>query len=134
MASPSIIVRALDANGDIQWGNGRGNFISDKAAVAQLILTRLRLLQGEWWADTSIGLPVWQSILGVPGSGTGNAAAVSLLIENIILQTPFVLGITGLQYSYSATTRQYKFFAQVETQFGVIGVSYAPTSPNQSLP
>jgi hypothetical protein len=57
--------RRLDANGDMTFGQGLGNFlINSPEAVAQLVLTRLRLSLGEWFYDTSDGTPWATEVLG----------------------------------------------------------------------
>ena len=63
-----MIYRRLDADYDYTFGQGKQDFVSGVDAVAQAIYTRLFLLFGEWWEDQKDGLPLWQSIIGVPGS------------------------------------------------------------------
>jgi hypothetical protein len=121
---PSISVRALDANYNPTYGNGQGNFLYDIDAVIQIVQTRLRLLQGEWWADLADGLPAFQKIL-VPGAGR-NPEAVSLLIQQRILGTPYVTSVQNIQTSYNGTLRSFKFSCQVITPFGVFVITFAP--------
>lgn len=129
----SITVRKLDpVTWEPQWGQGQANFISDIDAVGQLIAQRLKLFEGEWWADEQDGLPLWQSILGV--SGGNNQQRINLLIQNRILGTRFVVSLSDVSSSFDPATRSYKFFANVQTQFGTISVTNIPTPPNRSLP
>lgn len=58
-----MIYRKLDQNGDYVFGGNGSCYISGLNAVKQAILTRLRLLLGEWWEDETDGLPLWQKIL-----------------------------------------------------------------------
>ena len=45
--------RKLDANGDYSFGQAAPNFWHDVPdAVAQLVVTRFAMWQGEWWLDT----------------------------------------------------------------------------------
>ncbi len=128
--------RALSTDGlnEPQRGLGQGNYISDLDAVAQAIRTRLLLFQGEWWSDLADGTPYWQKILGVAGAGK-NQQATNLALQSRILGTPFVTGIQNLQSSFNPSSRQYKFYAQVQTVFGIITVSSnnIPVPPNRSL-
>lgn len=121
----TIAVRALDANHDPMWGQGQANFIYDIYAVAQIIQTRLLLLQGEWWASLADGLPVLQEMLGVSGSGR-NSTAVSLAIQNNILGAPYVTSVEGVQTIYNPGTRAFQFTCLVNTVFGQLNVSGAP--------
>lgn len=57
--------RRLDLDGDMTFGQSQGNFwINQPEAVAQLVLTRLRLNLGEWFYDTSDGTPWTTQVLG----------------------------------------------------------------------
>lgn len=132
--SPSILYRQLNANGDPIWGQGQANFLADQPAVAQAILTRLRLFEGEWWASLTDGLPLWQSILGQSAS-QAQQDEISAIISARILGTPFVLGISSLATSFNAQTRgPYTYSAVVATQFGQIIISNMPTPPSGALP
>lgn len=92
----TITVRKLDP---VTWeplaGNGQGNFISDIDAVAQIIKQRLQLLQGEWWADQTDGLPFWQGIAGYQGAAN-NIQNINLLIQNRIIGTVGVTGVSAV--------------------------------------
>ncbi len=131
--SATILYRELDANGDPMWGTGKNDFLIDINAVAQAVLTRLRLFEGEWWEDQTQGLPLWQKMLGVGGSGR-NLPAINLLITQVILGTPYVTSISNVQSSYNSTTRAFQFSAVITTQFGQIAVSNMPTPPSQAFP
>jgi hypothetical protein len=97
--------------------------LTDLNAVAQIIGQRLRLLFGEWWMAQQLGLPLWTGIIG---SGR-NTQAASLLIQQNILGSPYVTGISNLQVSF--TPQQiFKFSCTAHTPFGEITVSNSPTS------
>lgn len=123
--TPTISVRALDANHDPMWGQGQANFLTDIDAVAQIIETRLLLLMGEWWANLQAGLPVLQQMLGVGGSGT-NSDAASLSIQQNIEGAPYVISIAGIQTIYEPSTRAFKWNCSVITLFGPLSVTVAP--------
>jgi hypothetical protein len=118
----TIIVRALDANGDPRRGAGLSNFLVDIDAVAQILGTRLRILQGEWFEDLTDGTPVFQRLLGHPTTSD----AVALLLRERILGTPYVTGIQTMQVIYRPAGRNFSFFAVVQTQFGQVILANQP--------
>jgi hypothetical protein len=110
--------RRIDANGDICAGSGQADFVSDHGAIGQAILTRLRLLQGEWWENTQDGLPLWQKILGVYGA---TREQIDRLYIERILGTQ---GVTGIQdMSSSLSNRQYSFSCTALTPFGTVTIT-----------
>mgnify|MGYP001125351219 CR=1 FL=1 len=114
-----MIYRRLDANGDYVFGQGRSQFISGSEAVAQAVITNLKLLLGEWWEDVNNGLPLWQSILGIPGS-EANQLSIDNIIKDRILKTNLngellVNSIDDYTRTYNATTRVYTFEAVITT-------------------
>lgn len=105
-------VRALDANGDMQFGGGSANFlVNSPAAVGQNIGTRLDLWKGEWFLDRTAGTPWTSDVLG-----RGSLAAKDLVIRKRILETA---GVTALiDYSSSLTGRVFNVSGVVDTQYG----------------
>jgi hypothetical protein len=121
------------ANNDPQWAQGIGSLLTDLQAVAQAILTRLKLFQGEWWASTTDGLPLWQSILG-QGASPQSQQQQATLISARINGTPWVINLASVQTSFNPTTRAFGYSATVNTQFGTIVVTNLPTPPSGALP
>jgi hypothetical protein len=117
--------RRLSESWDYTFGNGQGNYLSAIDAVGQAIRSRLLLFLGEWWMDTNDGLPLWQAILGIPGSGNNKVVVDRLIVERI-LGTPNVTSITGIDSTYDPDTRAYGFTAQVDTVYGAVAVSNVP--------
>jgi hypothetical protein len=102
-------------NGDYSFGNNVNDFISGTLAVSQAIKTNLLLLYGEWWESTDQGLPLFQNILGQPGTPE-NVQAIDLLVQGNISSTSGVLSIKNFVSSYS--NRTYSITCTVETQYG----------------
>jgi hypothetical protein len=122
----TITVRAIDpVTFEPQQGNSQSNFISDLDAVVQIINTRLRLFQGEWFLNLLDGLPLFQSIEGSSG-GARNIQIITNLISNRIRQSPHVTLISSVTSSY--LNRSYKYSAIVQTEFGLITISNSPGS------
>ena len=109
--------RRLDDALDMTFGRGAADFIVDRpAAVAQAVLTRLNLWQGEWWLDLTEGTPWLQQILGKPrGPGSPDAA-----LRERILGTPYVTHITDYASHYEPTNRQWLVSCKVFTSFGQV--------------
>jgi hypothetical protein len=121
----TITVRALSPTGEPLMGNQQNNFISDLAAVAQIIRTRLLLFQGEWFLNLNDGLPMFNGILGSSGDPR-NLQTIIAIIRQRIQATPYVTNV--LDVSASFQNRQFVFSAEVQTQFGVVTVSNAQGS------
>jgi len=115
----TILVRALDQNGDPMRGGGLNNFLTDLDVVAQIVETRLKLLQGEWFLNTADGTPLFQSLLG----HATTIQAVATILRSRILGTPYVTGIAGFAFSYATDGRALNFSAQVNSIFGQFQVS-----------
>lgn len=121
--TPTITVQLLNSQWD--WPIGFPVFISDIYAVAQIIQQKLKLLMGEWWENTSLGLPLFQSILGQFTS----TAVISQLIQNQILSTPYVTGIQNASISINPST------LEVSSSFGIL-TTFGPftiTGVNQTF-
>lgn len=126
-----ITVRALSPSYEPQMGAGQACLISDLYAVAQIIGQRLRLFQGEWWENSTLGLPLFQSILG---QGAGNRAlqVMMMVILQQIATCPYVQSIASSSYSYDANARIFTFQCVVLTQFGAIVVTNTPNPTAQA--
>ena len=93
--------RALTATGDYQIGQGSANFlVNSPACVAQAVLTRLDLWQGQWFLDTTFGMP-W--LTDVIGKNTGGLYDIA--IQQYILATQGVNQIQGYSSYLNRTKR-----------------------------
>jgi hypothetical protein len=120
--------RALDANGDYSGGRGQGNFlINSPACVAQSVLTRLKLWQGEWFLDLTAGTPWLQKVLGKNSKKT-----YDLAIRARVLGTQGVTAITSYSSTLDTAKRILTVSIEIMTQFGSATVETAltPTSSN----
>jgi hypothetical protein len=109
--------RRLDSSWDYCFGRGVKDYMTGVEAVAQAIKSRLLLLYGEWWEDTTDGLPLFQRILGVPGT-PDNKEAIDLIVRDRISGTTGVVSILG--YDSNFEKRKYTFKATVETLYGTL--------------
>lgn len=110
-----MIYRKLDANGDYSFGGNAANYVSGVDAVAQAILTRLRLLKYEWWENLEDGLPLWQDILA-----QRDVRRAEQLITERISMTPGVRDIMVFDSVFDNNVRRYSFNAVVNTDYGAV--------------
>lgn len=121
----TITCRRIDENGEPVWGLGAAGFVTDIDAVAQIILTTVRLLQGEWWEALDQGTPLFQSILGVVQNATATAAAAAAL-QTRIRSVPYVTDVKNVAVTFGGALRVFSFSCDVDTQFGTLTVSNQP--------
>lgn len=116
----SMKYRRLDKNWDCCFGRNKSDFLTDLDAVAQAIKSRLRLLYSEWWENTEDGLPLWEQIIGVPGS-PNNKDAIDIIISKRIAETIDVISV--LVFSSTYENRKYTFECLVATKYGELTVT-----------
>lgn len=109
--------RALDANGDHQFGRAGLFLVDSPQAVAQAVLTRLRLWTGEWFLDNEEGTDYANRILGYGTQGTRDVE-----IKERILNTPGVRSI--LAYQSAMNGRVFNVTTVIDTAFGTVTVSF----------
>ncbi len=111
----------LSGFGDLVLEGGDLVLVDGKEAILQHVLQRLRIFLGEWFLDTSIGLPYFQQIL-VKNPDQGK---IDALFMNQIQGTP---GVTLLN-SYSASVDTLKRVLTIkfscETTSGTVNYSGA---------
>lgn len=106
--------RALDQNGDYTFGSSARNFfINTPAGVAQAVLTRLLLIEGEYWLDLTEGTPYKTQILG-----RGTIALYDLAIRTRILETQGVTEIVAYSSLLNPVTRHVAVAATIDTLYG----------------
>lgn len=103
--------RAMTADGDYNFGGNSTFLINTPGAVAQAVLTRLRLLKGEWFLDQRVGLDM-QLILGYNTASTRDQE-----VQRCILETE---GVQALEsYESSVINRDYRVTARIDTIYGI---------------
>lgn len=116
--APTLLNLQLDETYDVVFDPGAA--LVDANAVAQAILTRLRLFLGEWWENRDLGLPVFQQILGQLGSGQG-LAAMTLTVQTNVAGAPYVTAVNAVQVKF--VNGVLSITASAQTQFGPITIS-----------
>lgn len=108
--------RKLDANGDYTFGDQQGSFHTDTPeAVAQAVHTRLKLLRGEWFLDSSEGMPWSTEVLG-----ERTRASYDMAIRGHILDTPGVLQIDRYESTVDTDKRKLSVVVTITTIYGQI--------------
>lgn len=106
--------RRLDSNGDMQFGNQQSDFYRDiPEAPAQAVITRLRLLAGEWYIDIAEGTPYQGGVLGKYTSNTAEP-----VIRDRILNTEGVTAILSYDWNFDADSRKYSAEVRIDTLYG----------------
>lgn len=111
--------RKLSSDGDYVFGSGKNDFlVNSPEAVAQAILTRLKLWLGEWFADTSDGTGWNQSIVGKQSKNL-----YELTLHQRVLETPGVKSIVDFQSTLDPDTRRLTVSMTVNTIFGEVSLN-----------
>jgi hypothetical protein len=119
-----MIYRRLDQNGDMNFGHGRGDFITDREALGQAVLTRLKWLYNEWWEKIGTGFPLFQQALTYGPS----QQKLDLLYSDWIRGTK---GVTGVQSLASRVdNRRYHMSCVVNTVYGDLSINYPLNEPD----
>lgn len=109
---------ALNDSGDIFLSAGGDlSLVTDGGAVIQHIRQRLRFFRGEWFLDTSRGVPYFAAILG---KKTPDSYRLSGIFRDAILGTPGVISLTSFSLDIDKRTR-------------VLSVSFSATTPGGEI-
>jgi len=107
--------RALDSNGDYTFGKGNANYlVNSPACVAQAVRTALLLIQGEWFLDTTAGMPWNTKVLGFHSKDV-----YDITIKSVISAVQGVTAIVNYSSSLDPTRRALTVSVTINTQFGV---------------
>ena len=108
-------MRALTATNDFSFGQGSDNYLVDsRAAVAQEVQTTLLLFQGEWFLDTTVGVPWFTQVAGV-----GTIPIYDQVIKQAIQNVQGVTGIANYSSTLNRASRALTVSATIDTQFGI---------------
>ncbi|XTZ36837.1 hypothetical protein ACQYRI_12595 [Salmonella enterica] len=98
--------------GDNTW------LINTPETVTQAVKTRFELWRGQWFLDTTAGMPWMQSVLGKHKPDTWG-----IIIRKYILETPGVKSIISFDTTINTSTRRIQFTAVIDTFYGTTTVS-----------
>lgn len=114
-----MIVRAIDLNGDWEFGKGQNDYKSANAAIAQSIKTRLQSFLGDCFFDTGAGLD-WFTFLGGK-----DQLSLNLSISAVILNSEGVTGISQLFVLLNDNTRVFTVQYKAQTIYSSVSETFA---------
>ena len=119
--------RKLDANGDYSFGRGLADFWIDVPdAVAQAVGTVLQLWQGQWFLDTSVGVPWAQQVVGTLPQDVRDAVVQTAIAGT---QGVAINGILSYASQQDPSTRVFSVQAEVTTIYSKMPVPLTTSLP-----
>lgn len=114
-------VRRLTADYDYAFGASAKDYIADlPETVGQIVGTSLRLWLGEWYYDTSLGMPWIEGVLG-----KHNQSTADVTVQDFILNITGVVGIPSYTSADFRDVRKYAANATIDTIYGPTPVDIA---------
>jgi hypothetical protein len=111
--------RALTAQFDYSLGLGPQEFlVNSPQCVAQAVLTALLLHQGEWFLDTTVGMPWETQVLGY-----GTQSLYDAAIQTEILGVQGVQSLVSYSSSLNRATRVLTVNATINTIYGQAAIT-----------
>lgn len=108
--------RRLDENSDMSLGHGGADYLTDlPETVAQAVVTRLRLLTGEWFLDLTEGTPYTPAVLGKHTKDSYDMA-----IRERVFDTQGVTSIMEYESVFDGETRTLTVTIYIDTMYGPI--------------
>jgi hypothetical protein len=92
----------LDANGDLDIVGNNVVVTEGRDAIRQRLQCRLRFFYGEWFLDTTLGVPYFEEIL-VKGP---RMQIIQDIFKNVILETDGITGLTRFDFDYDSDDRK----------------------------
>ena len=106
-------------DGDIDVTSNDLSFVTGSDEVKQLLRQRLRMFLGEWFLDTTKGIPYFQSIL----KKNPNPVSIDSAFKNEILETPGILELFEFELNVDASLRKLTLDFRAVSTDGIIDFS-----------
>lgn len=108
-------MRQLSPTLDYSFGQGSEDYLVDSpAAIAQEVMTTLLVFQGEWFLDTTAGVPWFTQVAGV-----NTVPIYDQVIKQAILNVQGVTAIVSYSSTLDRVHRSLSVSATIDTQFGI---------------
>lgn len=105
---------------DLSIANGTLATAGSAAEVTQRVVTRLLRQLGEWFLNTTVGLP-WYAYAGqgpILGGNGATVQAAEMMIRQTIQQTSGVASILSFSAGWNSNKRTLTVAAKIVTAFG----------------
>ncbi len=116
-----MVLRPVDASGDVLPVLSSHDLFSGPEAVAQLVQDRLSLLQGEWWENPENGFFILET-LQESRITEADAASVSSMITAYIRETPCVREVEDVWFSVEG--RKFLYSCEIRTEEGTAALKF----------
>jgi len=107
-----MIIRALDGNHDFQFGQSLQSYLTDNAAIAENVQTRLLSFLNDCFFDMGAGID-WFRLMG----SKNTLQEILLTIRAVILSSYGVVKVNSITPSVSASTRKLSVTYSIDTIF-----------------
>lgn len=121
-------VAGINSSGDFLFGRGRNSYKTKSNAIAQNVVTRLRLFTDDWYLDVDSGIE-WVELLGT----RGNTDRIRRAIEKSVLQTDGVKSISRIEIEQNAEDRSISVILEYNDVFDVEVSEVVDISPDSFL-
>lgn len=105
----SVDILIDPATNDIAHRNGLIRYAVSGNETAQRVIMRIRRLKGEWFIDTTAGMPYIQDILG-----KRDINYFKLLLRKEILNTDGVQSINNFRLSFNSKTGHISVYVEIK--------------------
>lgn len=111
---------------DIKIDQSTGKFViqnndlvltTGRDAVAQYLSQVLQTFLGEWFLDTTVGVPWFQKVLGQKNP---NIVDIESALKVIIIETPGVQELTSFSFTFDPASRTANVQGSVQSQMGEV--------------
>ena len=116
-----MLLRPVDASGDLLPVPTSSAMLSGPEAVARLAEYRLSLLRGEWWENPENGFFILETLRDSRIT-EADAASVSSMITAYLRETPGVREVEDVRFS--AEGRKLSYSCEIRTEEGTAALKF----------
>ena len=117
-----MVIRPVDASGDILPVLSSEDLLRDAEAVACLVRERLELYAGDWWENETLGNEVLE-MMRESRLTEADGRTIATYLSSYIRETPGVQEVRDAACSVNG--RQFSFSCTVDTENGAATIDYS---------